>query len=403
MHRASSWLGGDENWIAALRKQLPLTQERIYLDSAGCAPLAGFVREAIEDCLSARDRGGKAGVKEHASLALPRARAGAGQLFGCRPDEVAFVRNTTEGLSLVAQGLRWRYGDNLVLAERDFPANVYPWLALRRRGVEVRVLPAPGGRIGAPEIAAALNGRTRVVSLSQVDYVTGARRDLEAIGATCNRRGVRLVVDAAQSAGALDLDVAAIGAAAVATSGWKWLLGPVGVGLLHCASWFVDELDPVVVGAGSMEGGEAEEPRLPFSFRPGALRFEYSTPDFAGIAGLGAALAALIDIGIRRIEARVVELASLLADELRRGGLELLADQGGRRAVESGIVTFRAPAGRFEQIRAALAAARVDCTTRDRTVRLSPHAFNTTDEIARALRAVIDRKGRHEEHDIRQG
>lgn len=374
--------------VERFRRSLPVVQSRTYVDNAAVAPISLSVQAAVTALMQARCQHGKQGLIASRADVLQRAREHAAALLNARPDELALVHNTTEGINIIASGLDWTAGDNLLLPDNEFPANVYPWLALQARGVELRRIPTRAGALHIEDIRDRIDHRTRVLALSHVGYVSGFRADLETIGALCKRRGVRFVVDAAQSMGALSIDVRAAQIDALACSGWKWLLGPTGVGLLFVSDAFLDCLQPVFIGAGSMLQGEAGVPAYPFELKPDARRFEFSSENVDAICGLATALGELRAIGIDRIEQRVCGFAAMLHSELRRHGFELHCDRdagggvmGSDPARLSGIVSLRKPGIPCARLLRHLDEHGISCSAWHDHVRLSPHFYNTASEI----------------------
>ena len=216
--------------MADLRALFPVTGKYAYLNTAAVGPLSTCARNAMRRLASDQCAHGAAHYAAWFAE-YDRCRESAARLLGASPDEIALVANTSAGISTVAQGLRAGPGDNVVIPEAEFPANVYPWMALP--GVEVRRVPKRDGRILAEDVAAAADGRTAAVSVSFVDWLTGHRTDLRAVGEAAHAAGALFVVDAIQGLGALPLDVKACGVDALAADGHKWICGPEGAGILY--------------------------------------------------------------------------------------------------------------------------------------------------------------------------
>ena len=367
-------------FVRFAREMLPIVRKRIYLDNAGLAPISIFVRDAIVRIIDARCMHGKDNMRNERTRSLLRGHRYAAELLNASEEEIALTHNTTEGLNIVAQGFPWRPGDNLLLPDNEFPANVYPWLALRQKGVEVRRVPTRAGAFSVDDIAPMIDGRTRMLSISHVGYISGFRADLEAIGRLCHERGVRFVVDAAQSMGVLDIDVQSGHIDALASGSWKWLMGPTGVGLLFVSNGFLDELQPTYIGAGSMQAGEGNPAVLPGPFVPGARRFEISTEATVAVAGLTAAMAQIRAVGVDRIQERVAAMVRYLRNELRHLGYEIAGDTGDDEHL-AGIVSARLPGLPLEQLRERLTANQITCGAWHGYVRFAPHYYNTWEEL----------------------
>lgn len=372
--------GGDD--LLRYREEFPVVERHCYLDHATMAPLPRRVADAVTRHLAER--------AERGSLSLPRwvamveaARARAAAFIGARPEEVAFVKNTTEGVLLAAESVDWRPGDNVVTVQGEFPANVYPWLMLSARGVEVRAVPqAPGNRVPVEDLLARVDGRTRVLVLSHVQFSTGFAADLETLGRACEAAGVILFVDAAQSLGALRLDVRKLGISMLSANSGKWLLGPGGVGIFYCAADVLDRLVPTNVGWRSVRNpGDARNIRL--DLRPEAARFEEGSWNLPGIAGLNAALEFLMEVGMERVEARIMHLTTWLAERLQRLGHHVLSPRGPGEG--SGILAFRVPGHHAKEVVADLREEGVVVSLCGDAIRVSPHFYNVEEEMERLL------------------
>lgn len=306
------------------------------------------------------------------------------RLIGGMASEVAFVKNTAEGLSLVAGGLDWRQGDNVVAVDGDYPSNTYPWLGLRRFGVETRMITPLAGRFGVDQVRSIADGRTRIVAVSAVDWQSGFRCDLRALGAFCRERGILLCVDGIQAVGALQIDVEGELIDCLAAGGHKWLLAPEGCGCLFVSSRVVERLNPVLLGWKSVRDAENFLP-YHFDLRPDAGRFEPGTPPYLGIHALGAALDLLHEAGPATIQARVLDLTAQLAEGLRARGAEILSPW--EETERSGILTFRL-GNDPEGLARKLVKQGILCRVRMGGVRLAPHFYNDENDIARFFSAL---------------
>jgi selenocysteine lyase/cysteine desulfurase len=310
-------------------------------------------------------------------------RAAAGRLIGARAHEIAFVRSTSEGLSLVASGLSWQRGDNVVTVADEYPSNVYPWFGLRRWGVETRLLARPRLRFGPDEIASLVDSRTRVLAVSAVDWQSGFLADLAALGELCRARGLLFAVDAIQAVGALQIDVAACGIDVLAAGGHKWLLAPEGCGMLFVSDRVVGQIHPVVLGWKSVDNPGVYLP-YHFDLRGDAARLEPGSAPHLGIHALGAALDLLLEVGPAAIEARVLDLTEQLADGLRRLGATILSPREG--AERSAILTFAL--GDTAALHQALTDAGIIVRQRLGGIRLAPHFYNDAGDVRRVLEVV---------------
>ena len=367
------------------RSLIPLTDHYIHMNHAGVSPMSERSRAAIEQVLEASlNRPYRAGwAMEEAD----RVRGLAAELINGSPDGVALTRSTAHGVSLVAQGLDWKEGDNVVGAQWEYPANVYPWMALAGDGVEFRQAKLVGGRILPDAIFSLVDERTRVVAVSHVEFWNGFRLDIDAIGSECRSRGIVFAVDVMQSVGALRLDVSRMPIDFCATGAGKWLLGPPGIGFCHFAPDLLERVRPRVVGAVSVAQHEQYfDPDL--SFAQSARRFEESVVSLLDSAALGAALELLLEVGTEAIENRVLDLSARLAGGLAERGYEVIEPWPRTRAESSGIVSFRKPGATHHEVLRDLTAAHIVARTHRDFVRLSPHFYNTEDEIDRVLEVL---------------
>ncbi len=359
------------------RELFPITRERIYLNHAALGPLSSRSVAALEAC--AREQ---ALLADHATEARrvrhDAVRRKLAALIGAEPGEVATVKNTPEALSLVAAGLRWRPGDRVVTSDQEFPANIYPWRNLAERGVELHLVPSHEGRVPLEAVVDAIDDRTRLVALSWIEFSTGYRNDLQAIAAACRQRGTLLAVDAIQGIGAIRMDVRELGIDFLGFSSHKWLLGPLGVGWFYCRRELLDRLDLVMVGQGSVDQGSSW---LDYDRElwPDARRFETGAPNALGLAGLEASLDLFDEIGTVGVEDRIKRLSDRLAAGLEERGYRL----GVRRGPSdwSGVVTFTSERHTPAEIHARLDDGGVSTAVREGRVRVSPHFYNTPEEI----------------------
>jgi selenocysteine lyase/cysteine desulfurase len=368
----------------ACRTLFPALDKQIFLNHAGIAPCSTRVVAAVRTVVEEQASLGSAGYRLWTErVAAIRRQAAA--FVGADAEEIAFVPNTSSGLSLVAEALPWRAGEAVLVPTPDFPANVYPWWHLGRRGVRIIDLPRRNGRLELADLAQALHSDARVLALSSVDFATGFAADLPAIGAFCREHGLLLIVDAIQSLGVLPLDVKRCGIHALAAGAHKWLCGPQGIGLLFVDRVLQQRLVAPLAGWKSVT--DAEDFALHFTLRGDAAVFEPGTLNVAGIAGLGAALQLLEEIGVERVRARVLALTGQLSDGLQARGWRVDAPWlAGERA---GIVAFAGATDPRELFRN-LTASGVVAALRDGRIRLSPHYANNEDDLTRCL-DLLDR------------
>jgi selenocysteine lyase/cysteine desulfurase len=367
----------------AYREQFPITSTFSYLDHAGIAPVSRGVQREIERFLSSSAGSGAFDLPEWLRM-VERTRGLAARIVNAGSDEIAFVRSTSHGLSIVAAGLDWSKGDNVLVYEKEFPANLFPWMHLKQKGVEVRLFGSTEGRIDPRTVAEKMDGRTRLVSISSVQFTTGYRVDLERLGGLCRERDVLLCVDAIQSLGVLPMDVKRFNIDFLAADAHKWLLGPEGIGIFFCGRELAGRLDPPLVGWRSVRNELAFEEPV-FELRTDGQRFEEGSLNLAGIAGLGAALELLFAAGIGTIEKRVQDLGDDVIREAEARRFSVMTPKDRRE--RGGIVTIKGPFD-SQRVRDGLRERGIMVNVRAGGLRISPHFYNTTEEIGRCFSAI---------------
>jgi cysteine desulfurase/selenocysteine lyase len=363
--------------VDALRAAFPVTRHCTYLNHAAVAPLSDPVRAAMSEYVA--DGSvilGREHRYEHLSNDL---RAVLAWLVNAAPEEIAFVQNTGEGINIIANALPLQEGDNVIFCDMEFPANVYPWMNLQRKGVEARCIPNDGGGLTVEALERYADPRTRVVAASSVEFLTGFKNDLQALGAWCREHGATFVVDAIQSLGAAPLDVQACHVDFLACGGPKWLMGPQGLGFIYCRHELLDGLSPPFAGSLSVAGWE-DWRDYNLTFLPDARRFEIGTENQVGQVGLLAAVRFLMDAGIQAIERWTLHITDLLIEDLQCRSYTIASDLERKR--RSAIVSFNIPGDVDEAFRR-LADAKVVVSKREQYIRISPHCYNTEEDIAR--------------------
>jgi cysteine desulfurase/selenocysteine lyase len=351
------------------------------MNHAAVAPISRRVRDAMAGLLDdVQQRGAE--HWQHWVETYGNVRRSLALLLNAEPSEIAFTKNTSEGISMFASGLDWQPGDEVVSIEGEFPANFYPWKALERRGVVLRLVPSEQGRVSQESIVGALTSRTRVVAVSFVQYLSGFRLDLEKLGQACVARGCLLFVDAIQGLGAFPIDVKRTNIAGLAADGHKWMLGPEGAALLYVNRQVMEKITPPEIGWTTVRYW-SDFSRRDLSWRDDARRYECGTLNTVGIYGLGAAVNLLLEVGIPNIAERILHLT----DRLRGGLLAQGHAVFGPRAREeaSGIVSFVPRQGGPERLLDLFLAHRVQVAARGGMVRIAPHFYNTEVEIDRVL------------------
>lgn len=370
---------------SAIRSLFPVTRNYIYMNHAAVSPLSTRVRDAMLGLIEDVAANGVANYLVWTEM-YDRVRSSAARLVNAQSHEIAFMRNTSDAISAVANGLDWREGDNLVTCNVEFPANVYPWkrIAAERR-VDVRMAAERNGRVDPEELLSLVDDRTRVVALSWVQFGSGFRSDLTAIGSFCRERDILFFVDAIQGLGGLRLDVERDFVDAFAADAHKYLLGPEGIALLYVSDRVLPRVKPTVVGWTSVKRYE-DYLNYNLDYREGALRFECGTLNTAGVYGLGAALDLFLESGPDEIERYLLGLTAYLAEKLESKGY--IAVSSRRPGETSGIVACVHPVHDAAALYHLLSSKNIMTAPRVGRLRISPHFYNTRAEVDELVDAL---------------
>jgi selenocysteine lyase/cysteine desulfurase len=377
---------------AARRDAFPVCRVQTFLAHAGVTVLPRVVADAMiayiqESCEQHQEFG-------PVIARINEARRVSAEFIGAQPEEIALLGPTSLGLSLFANGLPWREGDELLCYADDYPANVYPWMELARRGVTIRYLkPERPGEITPALVEAALTDRTRLAALASCNFLSGYRIDVDAIGSLLRSRGVLFSLDAIQTLGAAPLRVDQVDF--LSADAHKWMLGPMAIGIVFVRREHFELLRPTLLGAWNIRSPNfITQPEI--TFDPTARRYEPGVLNVAGVHGMRAALDLIASAGIDRVFARILDLKQAIVRPLLAAGFRFLGPVDGPAA--SGITTFRHPgrdsAGLFRALeeRNVVASLRFDRAGVD-YIRLSPHFYNTLDEIGRMVEILLQASG----------
>ena len=372
---------GPSDWAKRMRQGMPSSDRWAYLDHAAVAPLPTVAADAMRDWVDDLALNGATGWS-HWRDRVEKLRRTAESLMGTDEQQIAVIRNTTEGVNLVAEGLDWHPGDNLVVPASEFPSNLYAWQHLADRDVEVRVLPVDFDHVSYDAIEAACDDHTRLVAISWIGFRTGFRIDPGRVAEIAHRHGAWLFVDAIQGLGAFPLDVEAMGIDALAADGHKWLLGPEGAGVFYVRPPLMDCLRPLGLGWNSVRhAGDFSNTDL--DLKPHAGRYEGGTYNMPGIAGLEASLGWLDGMGFARIGSNILEITDHLCEKLSVIGARVSSNRTPEHS--SGIVSFEMPGQSPRELMRACRERDVIINCRDGRLRASPHAYSTSDDIDRLI------------------
>ena len=373
---------------ALRRREFPICARKIYCAHAADAPLPRRVADAIHESIERATVDAR--NYDNELIRIEETRTVVARLLGAQPEEISFTGPTASGLNTVANGLDWAKGDEVVCYLDDYPANVYPWLALERRGVKPVLLKTE--RVGeiTPEIVArALTGRTKLAALASASYCSGYRIDLEAIGALCAERGVLFSVDAIQTLGAAPEPLANVDF--LSAGAQKWILGPSGAGILFVKTSRRELLRPAIIGGWNVMSPNFIAQRA-VNFEDGGRKFEPGAYTHSVLAGLRAAVELLLEAGASDVWQQIRVLTQLLRDRLEPAGFEFLSPTEEKH--RSGILTFRHPGVSSERLAEVLGKNDIVVSLRfDRAgrawLRVSPHFYNTRPEVQKIAEVLV--------------
>jgi len=372
---------------ARIRAEFPALANWTYLDTARKTLPPRCQERAMQEYW--RDIGDTAGADAWSAENVGATRVELATLLGAKPGEIAFTKNTTEGLNIAAHAFDLQPGDNIVLTDMEHVANIWVWKHWEQKGVEIRLARNREGRLPTAAFTEQMDARTRVVSTAYITYGNGYRVDLPALGAVCRERDIRLVVDGVQAAGVLAAPFSQLGADLVAIGGHKNLFGLTGSGLLWCREELVDRLrTPFIKPA---EGGAKAKAHVmsQFDYVRTAHRFEGGNPNFLGLKVLRAGAEFIRGIGLQNIEARVRELTTLLMGELKKAGLAVNTPDPWAERAQIVSVQVSDPGSLMQRLRDKH---RVVVNVKDDALRISPGFANDAGDIER-LMAALRREG----------
>lgn len=370
-------------------ERFPIKDKYVFLSHCGIAPLYSAALKKEHEVAEAQCRTGALVHSRYAPI-VEGLRDAAAKLMKTSPDTLAFVKNTSEGIGLIAAGYPFQRGDQVISYVHEYPANHYPWKLQERRGIELVLLPDRDITGAAPpgcpvawtmgDLEERVTPRTRIVALSHVQFASGYAADLKTLANFCTAHDIDLVLDVAQSLGSLPVYPEELGVAAAVSSGWKWLMGPIGTGLMYTSERFRRKLDLVMVGSDTMEQGADY---LNHAWKPlaSAKCFEYSTVPIALAAALECCVRELsLCYGLEAIQAEINRLQDVFLRALDQSRFRPLFTLEQPR---SSIVSLVAP-GDANAARRALLKQNVICTERGGYLRIAPHFYNTDAEVERA-------------------
>lgn len=364
------------------RKLFPVTSQKIYLNHAAISPLSSRVTEQLEWHIDER-MFGMIDIYPESDKIRNSARTLAAKMLNAHSEEIAFTFNTSDGLNILANGINWKQNDEIILTDYEFPANIYPFLNQEKKGVKVVFVPNRDGEIHIEDILNKINKNTKLLSISYVEFGNGFRNDLKTIGKICRENNIIFSVDSIQGLGAIPLDVQECHIDFLSNGGHKWLMGPMGSGIIYVNREFLKKLNTATAGWLSVNNSwDFYDYKL--DFLPDARRFEFGTANFMGITGLKASIELLLEVDISKIESHLLELGSLLVEGLKSFGLQFRGSKN--KDYWSGIFSFSG--NKTEDLHTFLGEQNIVCSLRGDMVRFAPHFYNTKEEIEETINQV---------------
>ena len=363
----------------------------IYLNHASVSPLSDGVKKAVTGFLDQRNHSKIENFEEGVEIMESCRRLISQLIHAEKTENIAFTKNTSDGISLVAEGLPLREGDEILLNKMEFPSNVHPWRSVeQRKHLKIRFIDPVHGTLPVDLIEKNITQRTRVIAVSVVQFLSGYKSNLYEIGRLCREKDILLVVDGIQGLGVTEIDVSAMNIDALATGGHKWLMSPLGIGFLYLGERILENFTPVRTGWFSVEEPwdllNYDQPWL-----TNAQRLEDGTPNMLGITGMNASLKNLLDIGIETISARVRELTDTLIDLIQNDSRFKLYTSS-KPDERAGIVTFKTgaePDG--DQLINELKENKISISHREGFLRIAPHYYNTPEELQHVFEQISSR------------
>ena len=369
--------------FGAIRRQFPTLDNWVYLDTAAKAPLPKCAEEAMISYMA--DMWEQVGERAFSIQEIELARETLARLVGVSPSTVSFLKNTSEGINIVAHGLGLEAGDKVLISEFEHSACVLPWRRLEKIGVEVVVVRGSDGRIPPESFIEKMDDRTRAVGVSWVAYGNGYRFDIPAIAAACRERDIVLAVDGIQAIGVLATPLTELGADVVVAGGFKGLLSPTGTGFLYCREGFASRIEPAYVARFSFESDDKWQ--QPLRLATDSSRFEYGNPNYLGIWVMRHSVELILDIGLDQIERRVEDLTTYLYERVEDRGFKVVTPKPWYE--RAGILSFDVPEP--EMVRQQLLDRRIVVNVRDgNTLRVAPHFYNTRQDIDTLVGALVE-------------
>jgi len=362
-----------------LRNEFPELEEVVYLNNAAISLMPVRSREALIASLKDREYTGEKRT-EIRNEREKNTRKKIGEIINASYKDICLVSNTSEGLNIIAQGLDLKEDENVVIVKHGFPGNSVPWLNLTKKGVRVKIVDSEYGDDATEKIMAAVDGATRVLSISFVEWIDGFKYDLEKLGNFCHEKGIIFVVDSIQGVGAMKLDVRSARISFLSNGGFKWLMSPNGTGFIYVNKNILPEIDMKYLGYLSLVKGPMDFD-YDLTLKDSAKKFRLGSINDTGIAAMERSLDLILELGIEKIQKHILDLTQYASEGIRTKGYDILSDFPDKN--RSGILSFGSKD--TAELYQRLIEKNIIVSFRKKWIRISPHLYNTQEDIDRML------------------
>jgi len=366
----------------------PVNQEFVWLNNCGTTPAGSHIVDAVSCFINKYSEKGILADTPSYLEVKERIKEIIADLLNCRSEELSLIHNTSEGMNFISHGLDLAPADEIILLENEYPSNVYPWLHWKEKGIRIITAPMENNpELFFRSLSRLINDRTRVISISAVHWCTGMPLPLEQVGILCKEKRIELVVDGAQGVGMQPIDLKRTGVDYMAFSAWKWLMGPLGLGMLYVSRKKLDVLKPIFIGTESVVN---DEEYLPYKsqLKPSADRFTFSTSSFIDWIYFKSALEFLSKIGFEKIRKRIFYLTDHLNKRLRQLGFHIFSDRFSK--YPTGITVCEKPGLSTKRIMGSLKKNRIVAAERLGRIRFSPHIYNSISQLDKAVEVLAN-------------
>ncbi len=364
-----------------INKEFAVKKNLIYCNNSAVAPIPVSTQNLITKFLQEYSHYGSLNYPEWINK-VEKIRENFAKFLNASKDEIAFVKNTSTGLSIIANGIKWNKGDEIIILEKEFPANIYPWLNLKKQGVKINILPERNYKYDYNELLTLITNKTRLIALSFIEYSTGFKHDLEYIGKICREKDIIFVVDAIQGMGVFPIDVRKMNISVLCADGHKWMCSPEGCGIFYIEKSLIPKVEPVLIGWNTVKNASNYD-KIEFTVKENAQKYEEGSLNLLGIFALGNMLNIINKISINYITQKVLKLSYLLFSKVDRNKYKILSPKDDK--YRSSIVTIKPMHKNVYDIYKILEKNSIFCSVRRNALRFSIHFYNDEEEINKVV------------------